>query len=702
MASKPIDKDYLKSTLLSFDGSVLERKYARKTDIAEQHTHSNKDTLDKFSEFSDGTLLFNGNEISSEWEDIENKPFESLDNNTLGVENGILKVINSSDSHTHDNKDYLDKIGEVNGEFTYNGNRISSDIEISTRANNALQRETDGSYYVDGTNYDSLENRLDSIEQDYVKNNQGADNVGKTFKVDESGNVVLTDYISIQVDDDLSDTSTNPVENRIVTNKLNLKGETLFYDEDNSELQLKCGEEILSSVTIVSGGNTSFLLGEPTSVSLTNLDETVEIKWTDPDDVIVAGSTLATWSGTVVVRKAGSAPVDKTDGIIIIDSRTRNQYSENGFRDTGLSNNVTYYYGIFPYSTEDAYTNTYTDSITPTAIYPIAPINVSLEAGNEQIKVTFTKPSDATGIRIVYGTTEPTSETDGTIINTTESPYAITGLTNDTTYYIVVYSYNEKGRFTPSDILSEQPYGAGLVAWTTGSDRAIINMVNAYYNGDITLDEIKSVWSVGDTREMSLSAMEAEYVNEPHYAQTVELTIIDFDHDDLVNSVNGKTKALVTVQPKNCLNNTGIMNTTNTNEGGWEECARRSWCNNTFKNAIPSIISNSIKNVIKQNYKVYNDTTITTTLDYCFLLSETEVYGAKIHSIGSEEGTQYEYYKTSSNRIKQIKGSKTWWWERSLYYQESTQWKFIGVNDKGGQDYGGALYNWGIAPAFCL
>lgn len=701
MANKPINKQYLKDTLLRFKEQVLNNEYARRTDIVEGHTHSNKETLDKFSEFSDGTLLFNGNEISSEWEDIENKPFESLDNNTLGVENGVLKVVNSSDTHTHDNKDYLDKIGEDNGKFTYNGNRISSDIEISTRANNALQRETDGSYYVDGTNCDSLKNRLDYIEQDYVKNNQGADNAGKTFKVDESGNVVLTDYISIQVDDDLSDTSTNPVENRIVTNKLNLKGETLFYDEDNGQLQLKCGDEVLSSVIIVSGRNTSFLLGEPSSVQLTNLDEAVEIKWTDPDDVIIGGSILATWSGTVVVRKAGSAPMDKNDGIIIIDSRTKNQYSENGFVDKGLSNDVTYYYGIFPYSTEDDYTNTYTDSITPTAIYPMPPIDVSLKASNEQIEVTFTKPSDATGIRIVYSTTEPTSETDGTIINTTESPYTITRLTNDTTYYIVVYSYNEKGRFSGSDILSEQPYGNGLVAWTTGSDRAIINMVNAYYNGDITLDEIKSVWSVGDTREMNLSAMEAEYVRESHYASTVELTIIDFDHDDLVNSINGKAKALITVQLKNALNSTGIMNITNTNEGGWEECARRSWCNNTFKNAIPSIISNSIKNVIKQNYKVYNDTTITTTLDYCFLLSETEVYGAKIHSIGSEEGTQYEYYKTSSNRIKKINGSKTWWWERSLYCIES-QYKFIGVNDKGGQDYGGALYNWGIAPAFCL
>ena len=124
--------------------------------------------------------------------------------------------------------------------------------------------------------------------------------------------------------------------------------------------------------------------------------------------------------------------------------------------------------------------------------------------------------------------------------------------------------------------------------------------------------------------------------------------------------------------------------------------------NNTFKNAVPSIISNSIKNVIKQNYKVYNDATITTTSDYCFLLSETEVAGAKFISIGSEEGTQYEYYKTSSNRIKKIKGRNSWWWERSLYYQESTDWKFIGVDNLCSQDYCKATGDWGISPAFCL
>ena len=32
----------------------------------------------------------------------------------------------------------------------------------------------------------------------------------------------------------------------------------------------------------------------------------VYVKWTDPDDLVVAGSTIAAWGGTLLVRKAGS------------------------------------------------------------------------------------------------------------------------------------------------------------------------------------------------------------------------------------------------------------------------------------------------------------------------------------------------------------------------------------------------------------
>lgn len=539
-------------------------------------------------------------------------------------------------------------------------------------------------------------------------------NAGETFTTvdsvirDSNGHVtkvntktVTLPNTSVTVDDSLSNISENPVQNKVINNALETKADNIYYDEDTDELQLRYGTKVLSIATIKGGGGGGgILLAQPTSVSLTNTDESVVIKWTDPSDLTLNGATLAKWVGTLVVRKVGSAPTSKADGVIVVDSKTRDAYTTAGFTDTGLVNDMEYFYGIFPYTTDGAYTYDYTTSITPTAIYPTAPSGVSVSSGNAEITVTFTKPSDATGIRIVYGTTSPESETDGTIIDTTASPYTITGLTNGTTYYIRVYSYNAKGRFTASDAVSATPKALELVSWSTGTDAQIKAIVDAYYNGDATLEQIKSVWTAGDSRSISLSAMSATGVGESHTAQTVQLTIIGFNHDDLTTPVNGKTKSLFTVQLKNCLNEKGYMNDSNTNSGGWEGSKRRTWCNNTFKNALPSTIKGLVKSVNKKNYKVYNSTTITTTSDHCFLLSETELFGAKTCSPGTGEGIQYDYYKTSSNRIKQVNGSNSWWWERSPDSGDS--YCFCNVYSNGNADYDRADTDGGVAPAFCM
>ena len=82
-----------------------------------------------------------------------------------------------------------------------------------------------------------------------------------------------------------------------------------------------------------------------------------KLTWTDPEDPVVAGAALAEWGGTRVVRKEGSIPTSVTDGILVIDSKTRNQYKTNGFEDTGLPHGVKYYYRFFPYTTKKIYTN---------------------------------------------------------------------------------------------------------------------------------------------------------------------------------------------------------------------------------------------------------------------------------------------------------------------------------------------------------
>ena len=64
--------------------------------------------------------------------------------------------------------------------------------------------------------------------------------------------------------------------------------------------------------------------------------------------MVISGVTLAAWANTKVVRKAGSAPTSISDGTVVVNNTTRNQYATTGFTDTGLEYNTTYYYRFFP------------------------------------------------------------------------------------------------------------------------------------------------------------------------------------------------------------------------------------------------------------------------------------------------------------------------------------------------------------------
>ena len=93
--------------------------------------------------------------------------------------------------------------------------------------------------------------------------------------------------------------------------------------------------------------------------------------WTDPDDRYLDDVKIAEWQGTKIVRKEGSYPVYDDDGVLVVDNTIRNQYSDNGYTDVGLTNDETYYYMAFPY-TEDAITVDGANRITatPTEIDP--------------------------------------------------------------------------------------------------------------------------------------------------------------------------------------------------------------------------------------------------------------------------------------------------------------------------------------------
>ena len=243
-------------------------------------------------------------------------------------------------------------------------------------------------------------------------------------------------------------------------------------------------------------------------------------------------------------------------------------------------------------------------------------------------------------------------------------------------------------------------------------------MADAYYNDEITIDDVKQYWSVGDKRSADLSAMKATGVGESHRAQTVQFVIGDFEHDDLTEPINGHTKALITLLQKDCLmdasnasnpvnggGNTenGYMNSYNTNVGGWKNCARRTWCNNVYYNALPSGLKSLIKTVNKLTSTGNQSTTINTASDNVFLQSEIEIFGSVTHSVAGE-GIQYSYYKTISDRYKNPKWNSSYatnvWFGRSPYYGNTSYFCIVEHDGTAGKAH--AIGDYGLAPCLCI
>lgn len=233
-----------------------------------------------------------------------------------------------------------------------------------------------------------------------------------------------------------------------------------------------------------------------------------------------------------------------------------------------------------------------------------------------------------------------------------------------------------------------------VVSWADGTDEEIAAMVAAADAGQIDLSDY---WSEGDTRTVSLSSMSATGVGESHAAQSVQFVLSDPGHFTLAS---GKPCNFV-VNMKDCLKETGYMNSSNTNSGGWNGCARRTWCNNVFRNAIPSGLRPAFKQ-FKTKAATGTVTASTTSTDWFALPSEMEVFGRVTYANSSAESgnTQLNYYKTSSNRVKKVNGRAVWWWERSPYSNNSAL--FCMVSGAGGANSGSASGGNGLSPFGCI
>ena len=215
-------------------------------------------------------------------------------------------------------------------------------------------------------------------------------------------------------------------------------------------------------------------------------------------------------------------------------------------------------------------------------------------------------------------------------------------------------------------------------------------------------------WRVGDTRTVSLSAMGATgtydgvtwSVGETHVEQEVELVLMNVGG---VKLADGNDCHFV-VGMKDCLIGDGYMNSTNTNSGSWDGCARRNWCNGAFRQAIPDSLRGIFKQMRTITAETHNGTTLKTSTDYFALPAEREIFGTGTFS-NSTEGTstsltQFTWYGTSANRIKKQNGSNSHWLERSPDASYSSS--FCCVTKEGNAGNTHATEPTGLSPFGCI
>ena len=236
-----------------------------------------------------------------------------------------------------------------------------------------------------------------------------------------------------------------------------------------------------------------------------------------------------------------------------------------------------------------------------------------------------------------------------------------------------------------------------IVTWSGGTDEEILAMIAEARKGYLKLSDY---WAVGDTRAISVSAMSASGVGESHANQQVNIVISEFGGKTLEDG----TECLLQYDFANCLAETGYINSSNNNTGGYESCARKTWCDNVCFPALPAWLQTASKRFKTKTFNGGTTTTINDGVHKLALRTEMEVLGARAYSHANEVAvnTQPTYYKANANRIKTlgVGGSATLWLTGSAHNNVSSNWCVITTAGAGERQ--GCSMQGGIAPYGCI
>jgi len=210
--------------------------------------------------------------------------------------------------------------------------------------------------------------------------------------------------------------------------------------------------------------------------------------------------------------------------------------------------------------------------------------------------------------------------------------------------------------------------------WGSTPDNMIEQLVANHYAG---ITDLYSMWDVGQTRTVQLSAMPAgNFI--AHSQQNVTFRLAKKGGKTLKTPINGNTECIFTFVTST-LNETGsdvsFIYNPSEQQGDvypigyyytvWSDCLRRQWCNTTYKNAIPEYLRNVLKSHDVTNNSAYpyieyynNKPVATIAIDSSSESGDDYLSFPSYIECGGTNGDRldYRYFNNKSDLSKYIAG----------------------------------------------
>ena len=200
-------------------------------------------------------------------------------------------------------------------------------------------------------------------------------------------------------------------------------------------------------------------------------------------------------------------------------------------------------------------------------------------------------------------------------------------------------------------------------------------------------------YNVGDTKEVDLGSLGKHTVRIANTSTPAECSQEGFSQT-----------ACGFVLEFSDIITTHVMNSTNTNVGGWPASSMRSYLSTDIYNALPADLQSAIIDTKVVSGHGKDASANFTSTDKLYLLEPKEVYGVNGGTAYSAT-RQLDYYSaqgvTTSNysgAIKQLNGSNKWWWLRAAYSDINNY--FCSVFSTGAWYNNSAYHADGVSPAF--